>query len=55
MHQEDDFSFDQIPDFLAAFPDLDSEIFSERDTEPKMGSLSARFCHCEMLCCFRKW
>lgn len=43
MHQEDDFSFDQMPDFLAAFPDLDSEIFSDRNTETEDGFIECPF------------
>jgi ATP-dependent Lon protease len=43
MQQDDDFSFDQIPDFLSAFPDLDSDIFSERDTEPEDGFIECPF------------
>ncbi|MDX1412552.1 MAG: endopeptidase La [Candidatus Promineifilaceae bacterium] len=43
MHQEDDYSFDQIPDFLAAFPDLDAEIFAERDTETNDGFIECPF------------
>ncbi len=43
MHQEDDYSFDQIPDFLAAFPDLDTEIFAERDTATEDGFIECPF------------
>ena len=32
MQDEEEFGYDQIPDFLAAFPDLDAEIFPEKDT-----------------------
>ncbi len=43
MQQDDDFSFDQIPDFLAAFPDLEMEMFSERDTEAQDGYIECPF------------
>ena len=43
MQQDDDFSFDQIPDFLAAFPDLDTEIFADRDTEAQDGLIECPF------------
>ena len=32
MQFEDDFEFDQIPDFLATFPDLKTTVFPERET-----------------------
>ena len=43
MQHDDDFDFDQIPDFLAAFPDLDDEIFSEIDTEDMDGFIECPF------------
>ena len=43
MNQEDDYSYDQIPDFLAAFPDLDAEIFADRDTETEDGFIECPF------------
>jgi ATP-dependent Lon protease len=43
MHDDDEFSMDQIPDFLAAFPDLDAEIFLEKDTEDQDGFIECPF------------
>lgn len=43
MQQDDDFSFDQIPDFLGAFPDLEMDMFSERETETKDGFIECPF------------
>jgi len=43
MHEDDDFSFDQIPDFLATFPDLETEIFPEKDTKAEDGFIECPF------------
>ncbi len=43
MHDEDDFGFEQIPDFLSAFPDMESEIFDEKDTEDQDGFIECPF------------
>ena len=43
MHDDDEFDYDQIPDFLAAFPDLDAEIFPEKETEVRDGYIECPF------------
>ncbi len=43
MQTEDDFEFDQIPDFLATFPDLKTTVFPERDTYSEDGIIECPF------------
>jgi ATP-dependent Lon protease len=43
MHAEEDFEFDQIPDFLATFPDLRTTVFPERDTYTEDGIIECPF------------
>ena len=43
MHEDDEIGFDQFPDFLATFPDLDAEIFPEKETKPKDGMIECPF------------
>ena len=43
MQEDDDFGFDQFPDMLAAFPDIDAEIFLERDTADQDGFIECPF------------
>ncbi len=43
MHLEDDYEFDQIPDFLATFPDLKATVFPDRDTEADDGIIECPF------------
>lgn len=43
MQFEDDFEFDQIPDFLATFPDLKTTIFPEKDTYTDDGIIECPF------------
>ena len=43
MEFEDDFDFDQIPDFLATFPDLKTTVFPERDTYTDDGMIECPF------------
>ncbi|MFL7840022.1 MAG: endopeptidase La [Candidatus Promineifilaceae bacterium] len=43
MQFEDDFEFDQIPDFLATFPDLKATVFPERDTYTEDGMIECPF------------
>ena len=43
MHFEDDFEFDQVPDFLATFPDLKTTVFPERDTPDEDGIIECPF------------
>jgi ATP-dependent Lon protease len=43
MHDDDDISFDQLPDFLATFPDLDAEIFPEKETKARDGMIECPF------------
>ena len=43
MQFEDDFEFDQIPDFLATFPDLKTTVFPERDTYSEDGIIECPF------------
>ena len=43
MQFEDDFEFDQIPDFLATFPDLKTTVFPERDTYAEDGIIECPF------------
>jgi ATP-dependent Lon protease len=43
MHEEDDIGIDDLPDFLASFPDLDAEIFPEKETKAKDGMIECPF------------
>jgi ATP-dependent Lon protease len=43
MQFEDDFEFDQIPDFLATFPDLKTTVFPERETHAEDGIIECPF------------
>ena len=43
MQFEDDFEFDQIPDFLATFPDLKATVFPEKDTYTEDGMIECPF------------
>jgi ATP-dependent Lon protease len=43
MQFEDDFDFDQIPDFLATFPDLKTTVFPEKDTYTEDGMIECPF------------
>ncbi len=43
MQEDDDFDFDQIPDVFAAFPDIDAEIFQEKDTADQDGFIECPF------------
>lgn len=41
--EDDDFEFDQIPDFLATFPDLRTTVFPEKDTYTEDGIIECPF------------
>jgi ATP-dependent Lon protease len=43
MQFEDDFDFDQIPDFLATFPDLRTTVFPEKDTYSEDGIIECPY------------
>ena len=43
MQFEDDFDFDQIPDFLATFPDLRTTVFPEKDTYSEDGTIECPY------------
>lgn len=43
MSHDDDFEFEQIPDFLAAFPGLEDEIFPEKETATQDGYIDCPF------------
>ena len=41
--EDDDFEFDQVPDFLATFPDLKTTVFPERDTIDQDGIIECPY------------
>ncbi len=43
MHDDDDFNFEQFPDFLSAFPDMESDIFDDKDTVDHEGFIECPF------------
>ena len=43
MRNDDDFDFDQVPDFMSSFPDLKTTVFSERDTADEDGLIECPF------------
>ncbi len=43
MHHDDEFDFEQVPDFLSSFPDLKATVFSEKNTAEKDGTIECPF------------
>ena len=43
MHHDDEFDFEQIPDYLSSFPDLKTTVFPEKDTADEDGFIECPF------------